>query len=78
MALLHQPLWTLSFEEVYESLGTAADGLSEDEAQERLEKFGANELPEPAHENWYAASHATGRRRCLRRAYAYAFRRMPV
>lgn len=49
MPRLHQPLWTLSFEEVYESLGTAANGLSEDEARERLEKFGANELPEPAH-----------------------------
>jgi Ca2+-transporting ATPase len=49
MASLHQPLWALSFEEVYESLGTAADGLSQIEAQSRLEKFGANELPEPAH-----------------------------
>lgn len=49
MASLHQPVWTLSFEEVYESLGTAANGLSQDEAIERLEKFGANELPEPAH-----------------------------
>ncbi|MEG4108982.1 cation-transporting P-type ATPase [Microcoleus sp. S13_C5] len=49
MASLHQPLWTLSFEEVYESLGTAANGLSDKEAQERLEKFGANELPEPVH-----------------------------
>jgi Ca2+-transporting ATPase len=47
MASLHQPLWALSFEEVYESLGTAADGLSQIES--RLEKFGANELPEPAH-----------------------------
>jgi potassium/sodium efflux P-type ATPase len=49
MASLHQPLWALSFEEVYESLGTTADGLSEIEARSRLEKFGANELPEPAH-----------------------------
>ena len=49
MASLHQPLWALSFEEVYASLGTAADGLSQIEAQSRLEKFGANELPEPAH-----------------------------
>ena len=47
MASLHQPLWALSFEEVYESLITTANGLSQDEAQERLEKFGANELPEP-------------------------------
>ena len=49
MASLHQPLWTLSFQEVYESLGTTANGLSDNEAQERLEKFGANELPEPVH-----------------------------
>jgi Ca2+-transporting ATPase len=37
----------LTFEEVYESLDTAAKGLSQNEAQQRLEKFGANELPEP-------------------------------
>ncbi|GBO51503.1 ATPase, E1-E2 type [Pseudanabaena sp. lw0831] len=43
----HQPLWALTFEEVYESLGTTAKGLSQNEAQQRLEKFGANELPEP-------------------------------
>ncbi len=49
MASLHQPLWALSFEEVYQSLGTTANGLSQNEAQQRLEKFGANELPEPAH-----------------------------
>lgn len=48
MASLHQPVWTLSFEEVYESLDTAANGLSQDEATERLEKFGSNELPEPS------------------------------
>jgi len=47
MASLHQPLWTLTYEEVYESLSTAANGLTHDEAQKRLEKFGANELPEP-------------------------------
>ncbi|NUN65945.1 cation-transporting P-type ATPase [Pseudanabaena biceps] len=49
MASLHPPLWTLSFEEVYESLDTAAAGLSQEEAQKRLEKYGANELPEPVH-----------------------------
>jgi Ca2+-transporting ATPase len=43
----HQPLWALTFEEVYESLGTTVNGLSQNEAQQRLEKFGANELPEP-------------------------------
>jgi potassium/sodium efflux P-type ATPase len=49
MTALHQPLWALSVAEVYESLGTAANGLSPDEAIARLEKFGANELPEPPH-----------------------------
>ncbi len=49
MASVHQPLWALSCEAVYESLGTAAEGLSSDDAIARLEKFGANELPEPAH-----------------------------
>lgn len=49
MPRLHQPLWALTFEEVYESLGTTAKGLSQNEAQQRLEKFGANELPEPVH-----------------------------
>jgi Ca2+-transporting ATPase len=47
MASLHQPIWALSLEEVYESLSTAANGLAQDEATERLEQFGANELPEP-------------------------------
>lgn len=47
MASLHQPIWVLSFEEVYESLKTSANGLSQDEARKRLEQFGANELPEP-------------------------------
>lgn len=49
MPALHPPLWTLSIADVYESLGTAAHGLSSDEAIARFEKFGANELPEPAH-----------------------------
>jgi magnesium-transporting ATPase (P-type) len=43
----HRPIWTLTIEEVYESLGTTAKGLSQNEAQQRLKKFGANELPEP-------------------------------
>jgi magnesium-transporting ATPase (P-type) len=49
MALSHQPIWALPVEAVYESLDTAASGLSEDEAVRRLQQFGANELPEPAH-----------------------------
>ena len=38
MASLHQPIWALSLEEVYESLITAANGLAQDEATERLEQ----------------------------------------
>ncbi|BAY11684.1 cation-translocating P-type ATPase [Calothrix sp. NIES-2098] len=49
MASSHQPIWALPVEEVYESLGTASDGLSADEAERRFAQFGANELPEPAH-----------------------------
>jgi Ca2+-transporting ATPase len=49
MASFHQPIWTLSAEEVYESLSTKDLGLAEDEAIRRLQQFGANELPEPAH-----------------------------
>lgn len=45
----NQPVWALSVEAVYESLGTSAQGLSETEAAQRLERYGANELPEPAH-----------------------------
>lgn len=44
---IHQPIWALSIEEVYESLSTASIGLAEYEAAQRLERFGANELPEP-------------------------------
>jgi potassium/sodium efflux P-type ATPase len=43
----HQPIWALPVEAVYESLGTSAKGLSEFEAVQRLERYGANELPEP-------------------------------
>ena len=49
MASLHQPIWTLPVEAVYEALATAEQGLSDFEATQRLEKFGANELPIPAH-----------------------------
>jgi potassium/sodium efflux P-type ATPase len=49
MALSHQPIWALPIEAVYESLDSTANGLSEDEAARRLQQFGANELPEPAH-----------------------------
>jgi magnesium-transporting ATPase (P-type) len=49
MELPQQPIWTLSAEEVYQFLEISKSGLSDDDAHERLVKFGANELPEPAH-----------------------------
>lgn len=42
-------IWTFDPPEVYEALDTTPEGLSEQEAADRLEKFGANELPEPPH-----------------------------
>jgi Ca2+-transporting ATPase len=45
----HQPIWTLSPQDVYPLLGTNEQGLSENDAYQRFVKFGANELPEPAH-----------------------------
>lgn len=49
MASSHQPIWALPIEEVYETLGSSAQGLAAAEAEQRLAQFGANELPEPAH-----------------------------
>jgi magnesium-transporting ATPase (P-type) len=49
MELSHQPIWTLQGNEVYHSLGTHSNGLSENDAYQRLIQFGANELPEPPH-----------------------------
>jgi magnesium-transporting ATPase (P-type) len=49
MTGLQSPIWTVPIEAVYTILNTASEGLSEQEAQSRFEKFGANELPEPAH-----------------------------
>jgi potassium/sodium efflux P-type ATPase len=48
MAPLDQPIWTLPVEAVYEWLATTSQGLSNPEAAQRLEQFGANELPAPA------------------------------
>jgi potassium/sodium efflux P-type ATPase len=45
----HQPIWALPIEAVYKSLGSAVNGLSENEAIDRFQQFGANELPEPVH-----------------------------
>jgi Ca2+-transporting ATPase len=44
----HSPVWTLSTEQVYETLSTSAQGLSEAETAIRLKHYGFNELPEPA------------------------------
>lgn len=49
MAPIHPPLWTLPQAEVYPALDTEAAGLTDLEAQRRLDRFGPNELPEPAH-----------------------------
>lgn len=42
------PIWTLTAENVYQTLGTSAQGLTEEEAAIRLKHYGYNELPEPA------------------------------
>lgn len=47
MPLDHEPIWALPAESVYQSLETVEIGLSDYEADLRLTKFGANELPEP-------------------------------
>jgi potassium/sodium efflux P-type ATPase len=44
----HHPLWTLTIEDFYQTLGTSAQGLAEPEAASRLKHYGYNELPEPA------------------------------
>lgn len=49
MVSFHQPIWELSIAAVYESLGSTTNGLTEDEAARRFERYGANELPEPPH-----------------------------
>jgi len=47
MELPHQPIWALSAAAVYQSFGITENGLSENQAFERWQRFGANELPEP-------------------------------
>ena len=49
MASMHRPVWTLDIDDVYQSLESAPQGLTELEAQRRLERYGPNQLPEPAH-----------------------------
>ncbi|MGL5065347.1 MAG: cation-transporting P-type ATPase, partial [Microcoleus sp.] len=45
----HPPIWTLGVAEVYDTLTTSAQGLSDAEATQRLQHHGYNELPEPPH-----------------------------
>ncbi|MUG93585.1 HAD-IC family P-type ATPase [Scytonema sp. UIC 10036] len=44
---IHHPIWTLTAEEVFESLTTSSQGLEEVEVESRLKHYGFNELPEP-------------------------------
>ncbi len=44
----HPPIWTLSTEQLYETLSTSVQGLSEAETALRIKHYGFNELPEPA------------------------------
>ncbi len=47
MDINDREIWhTLGFEDCIERLNTSEDGLSKQDAQERLEKFGPNKLPE--------------------------------
>lgn len=46
---MHQPIWTLPIDQVYQSLTTSVQGLTASEADMRLHQFGPNQLPEPAH-----------------------------
>ena len=44
----HAPIWTLTADQVYETLSTSAQGLSEVETALRIKHYGFDELPEPA------------------------------
>lgn len=44
----HHPIWKLTIEDFYQTMGTSAQGLAEPEAASRLKHYGYNELPEPA------------------------------
>jgi len=44
----HKEYWSMELSEAYEALGSGMDGLSELEAQHRLEAYGRNELPQEA------------------------------
>ena len=42
----HKDYWSMEQSEAYEALGSSKNGLSEQEAQRRLETYGHNELPQ--------------------------------
>lgn len=43
----HRPIWSLNTQDLYDSLQTAAGGLTDQEAGLRLQHYGPNELPDP-------------------------------
>ncbi|MCU0537538.1 MAG: HAD-IC family P-type ATPase [Hydrococcus sp. Prado102] len=45
----HEQIWSLPVEAVYKTLATSSQGISEGEADVRLQQQGFNELPEPPH-----------------------------
>ena len=49
MTLSDHPIWTLPIADVYPGLSSSPKGLSTIDAHQRLERYGANELPEPSH-----------------------------
>lgn len=49
MTLSDHPIWTLPIADVYPALNSTPKGLAIADAQQRLERYGANELPEPSH-----------------------------
>jgi len=44
----YSPIWTLTTDQVYKTLSTSAQGLSEAETALRIKHYGFNELPAPA------------------------------
>jgi Ca2+-transporting ATPase len=47
MTIIPPPIWSLSIAEVYQQLNTQPQGLLPDQVQQRWQRHGFNELPEP-------------------------------